>query len=121
VSRVAGRGGRGRAEGPGRGPLARGERKEGEDRGGEGGAHLGIRRLAATVHRITPRAKEVEEREREVVAWEKKNEKERRGGHRGGGRQGRARSGHGPGRRTTARTTTKRKQYRESYNKTDTR
>jgi hypothetical protein len=39
-SRAAGRGGRGRVEGPG----TRGERKEGEERRGEGGAHLGIRR-----------------------------------------------------------------------------
>jgi hypothetical protein len=41
-----------------------------EERGGE--AHLGIQRSAATVHRITPRAREVEEREREVAAREKK-------------------------------------------------
>jgi hypothetical protein len=45
------------------------ERKGDEKRGG---AHLGIRRSAATVHRITPRAREVEEREREVAAREKK-------------------------------------------------
>jgi hypothetical protein len=35
--------------------------------------------LVATVQRITPRAREVEEREREVAAREKKNERERRG------------------------------------------
>jgi hypothetical protein len=46
----------------GEGPRA-GEREgEGgrEERGGE--AYLGIRRSAATIHRITPRAREVEER-----------------------------------------------------------
>jgi hypothetical protein len=48
----------------------RGERKEGEKM--RGGAHLGARRSAATIHRITPRAREVEEREREVAAREKK-------------------------------------------------
>jgi hypothetical protein len=50
--------------------AARGGRKGG--RREERGAHLGIRRSAATIHRITPRAKEVEEREREVVVREKK-------------------------------------------------
>jgi hypothetical protein len=66
------------------GPRAWGERKEGEERGG--GAHLGIRRSEATVHRITPRPREVEERE--VAAREKKM-KERGGAHGGRGRQGR--------------------------------
>jgi hypothetical protein len=51
---------------------ARRERRGGKERGGRGEANLGIRRSAATVHRITPRAKEVEEREREVVARETK-------------------------------------------------
>jgi hypothetical protein len=73
----------------------------GRGEGKRGGAHLGIRRSAATVHQITPRAREVEEREREVAAREKKNERERRGctwgcEAPGGTRQGWARSGHGP-------------------------
>ena len=63
------------------GPRAWGERKEGEERGG--GAHLGIRRSAETIHRITPRAKEVEEREREVVAREKKMRLREEGAHGG--------------------------------------
>jgi hypothetical protein len=69
----------GGAKGP-RGDHAQGRRRRpGGARGGrkggrreERGAHLGIRRSAATIHRITPRAKEVEEREREVVVREKK-------------------------------------------------
>jgi hypothetical protein len=45
-------------------PACRGEGREGRERGGGGEAHLGVQRSALTVHRITPRAKEVEERER---------------------------------------------------------
>jgi hypothetical protein len=61
------RGGRAR-----RGSREREGERGREERGGE--AHLGIRRSATTVHRITPRAKEVEEREREreVATWGKK-------------------------------------------------
>jgi hypothetical protein len=61
------------------------------EREGEGGReergeedHLRIRRSAATGHRITPRAREVEEREREVAAREKKM-RERGGVHAHGG------------------------------------
>jgi hypothetical protein len=50
---------RGRAGGRAHGERGRRERR-GEGKGG--GAHLGIRRSAATVHRMTPRAREVEER-----------------------------------------------------------
>eukprot|EP00267_Zea_mays_P053266 XP_020406379.1 rRNA 2'-O-methyltransferase fibrillarin-like [Zea mays] len=83
---------RGRARKAPRGRTACREREgEGgrEERGGE--AHLGIRRSATTIHRITPRAREVEETEREVAVREKKTERERRGGTHGGkGHQGRA-------------------------------
>jgi hypothetical protein len=72
---AAGRAGRrqGGSRAVGRMGRARVGKREGggrEERGGE--AHLGIQRSAATVHRITPRAREVEEREREVAAREKK-------------------------------------------------
>jgi hypothetical protein len=64
----------------------------------------------------------VEEREREVAAREKKNERERRGGTHGGkGRQG-ARARAGPGRatgwRSTARTTSNRNQIANRKPKT---
>jgi hypothetical protein len=72
---------------PGREEGWRGEerRREGE----RGGAHLGARRSTTTVHRITPRAREVEEREREVAAREKKMREA--GGRAHGGRAPRAR------------------------------
>jgi hypothetical protein len=88
---------RGRAGGRAHGERGRRERR------GEAGAHLGIRRSAETIHRITPRAKEVEEREREVVAREKKMRLREEGAHGGWGARGRAPGpgwgglGHGPG------------------------
>jgi hypothetical protein len=53
---------------PGRVARAPGRGQEREEKGEEGererevGAHLGAWTIAATIHRITPRAKEVEER-----------------------------------------------------------
>jgi hypothetical protein len=69
AGRAAGEGAR--REPPGRAACRERKGESGrEKRGGE--ANLGARRSAATIHRITPRAREVEEREREVAAWEKK-------------------------------------------------
>jgi hypothetical protein len=78
--------GKGRAQG-------RGEGREGRERGGGGEAHLRIRRSAATIYRITPRAKEVEERwkrGRGSCCVGKENEIERGGAWGRWGRQGRA-------------------------------
>jgi hypothetical protein len=70
----------------GQGPRARErERRERRGEGKRGGAHLGSRRSEATIYRIPPRAREVEEREREVAAGK---EDERGRGAWGGGRQG---------------------------------
>jgi hypothetical protein len=49
------------ARAPGRGQEREEKGEEGE-REREVGAHLGAWTIAATIHRITPRAKEVEER-----------------------------------------------------------
>jgi hypothetical protein len=66
--------GRGRAakEGARPGRERGGREEEGEERGREGGSSPWGSTIVATVHRITPRAKEVEEREREIAAWETK-------------------------------------------------
>lgn len=92
------------ARAPGRGWKERRRERRGKTEREGGGAHLGAWTIAATAHRITPRANEVEER------WErggreigggccagKTNEIERegRGAHGGGGwgaRAGRDRS-----------------------------
>jgi hypothetical protein len=54
--------------------AARGREERRERRGDvkRGGAHLGARRSAITVHRITPRAKQVEEREWELLHRKRK-------------------------------------------------
>jgi hypothetical protein len=64
--------------------MVEGGRRERKGEEKRGGAHLGIRRSAATVHRITPRAREVEERERKVAAREKKMREREEGRAHGG-------------------------------------
>jgi hypothetical protein len=96
---------------------AQGRKEEGEERGREGKSSPRGSTIATTIHRITPRAKEVEERWKrgrgKLLCGKRKCDRERGRAH--GGRWGRQ----GPGRNPTARTTTKRKQHRKS--KTETR
>jgi hypothetical protein len=100
--RAGGAAGEGRAGGRGGGRAgaarrARAGKREGEggreERGGE--AHLGIRRPATTVHRITPRAREVEERWKrgrgKLLHGKRKMRGRGEGAHMGGrGARGRA-------------------------------
>jgi hypothetical protein len=103
----------------GRGWKERRRERRGKTEREGGGAHLGAWTIAATAHRITPRAKEVEERwergEREIgggCCAGKTNdiEREGRGVHGGWGARGaRPGPGRGPGQRPTTHATTYRK------------